>query len=185
MLQQSIGCKAATYNSKQYSWITHVAGLFIQWYSYFSYYHWLFKMCIKLPCLKPETNGTISRFSIRGELTGCKKSNCMEVYEKMAPLLTWFLTSVNSLLMSSWSKSFISSLQHDVHFVNYGLIRGKISDDSRDAIGWSYLVIGQSLLLVCPQVLSQSPSGNLQIHSPIQIWSFDDSCNAKLLASKW
>ena len=43
-----------------------------------------------------------------GDSTGFKKkSNCMEVYEKMTLLLTWFLTSVNSFLLNFWSQSLV------------------------------------------------------------------------------
>ena len=62
----------------------------------------------RFKCLKPA----VSLMASRGQLHWLqKKSSCIEVYEKMTQCLTWFITSVNTFLMSLWSQSLVSSIQ--------------------------------------------------------------------------
>lgn len=51
-----------------------------------------------------------------------KKSDCIEEYEKMTELFTWFMTSINIFLRYLWSQSPVLGLTEQnikVHFVNY------------------------------------------------------------------
>ena len=77
----------------------------------------------------------------------------MKAYEKMTRLFTWFNTSVNSFLMTSWCQAlfFKSSLiQHDVHLGNNGPIQSKKDDKAEYALVYDVL----------PQcVISQIQSG--------------------------
>lgn len=54
-----------------------------------------------------------------GDSTGCtKERDCIWAYEKMSLLLSWFTTSVNRFLMSSWSQSVVSRvLQRSMMFI--------------------------------------------------------------------
>lgn len=51
-----------------------------------------------------------------------KKSDCIEVYEKMTELFTWLMTSINIFLRHLWSQSPVLGLTEQnvkVHVVNY------------------------------------------------------------------
>ena len=69
---------------------------------------------------------------------------CMKVNEKMSLFLTWFMSSVHwvsKTFMVSVSSFKSSSIQHDVHFVDYGPSYFKIDDKVGRALGRGYLVI--------------------------------------------
>lgn len=86
-----------------------------------------------------------------GSSTGYKKSECIEVYEKLTLLLAWFIYFL--YLSKQYTKGFMvsivsfkcSSTEHYVRFLHDGTFWSKTDDKAGCALGHVYLVIDKSL----------------------------------------
>ena len=119
-------------------------------------------------CLKPAFSLTASRGRLHWLQKEVRLYKSLRENDLTSQLIHYLNKHFPNEIMVS-IPSFKSSIQHDVHFVNYGPIYSKTDNKAAYALGRGYLVI----------VATSAP----QVHPLIQIWSLLITSSSK--TTRW